>query len=103
MLFNHEELQEEFHQLETMTQVICGVFENECFSCGLLTMVMDIKEDVVLLQIPDSTIDWATHLCMKLCAQFVRKDQDATCICCSDDFDSFRILRATAEDLTSLH
>lgn len=107
MLFPDEDTRHNYHQSDSLLQVVCGIFESDMarhgHQCTVLGCDFDGQQHMALIQVEDCSplviLDAIDHL---NCA-FMRTDGEATCLPVDKEEGQLMIMVTSAEDFARAH
>ncbi len=95
-----EDTRDRFHQdVNSLTQMICHMFESFCYQYGLQAEVIDLDEKSVIMGAPEADMSTAEYLCTKINTQFKRKDTGEVCKLHNLDYGLFSIMLTNLAEL----
>ena len=105
MQFFEDEEREEYHNLPTLLQIVCGVFESMCLSYSKEPELLEVKnESTVMLGVPRLKKSEVKSIEDEMNKQFPRKGfKHKTCECTDPAYGIFQIYVTSASDFKNLH
>lgn len=100
MNFMDEDTRDRFHQdVNSLTQMICHMFESFCYQHGMQAEVIDLDNEEVIMGAPEADSATASAICSKINIQFKRKDTGKVCKLHNLDYGLFSIMFTTIDEL----
>lgn len=107
MLFPDEDTRHNYHQSESLLQVVCGIFESDlsrhAHQCTVLGVDIDGEKHMALVQVEDCAPLIVMDAIDHLNASFVRTDGQPTCLPLDKEQGQVMIMVTSATDFAQAH